>query len=101
MSDSYNLMKSLEHDFPEAIKLITIGNSVEGRPIQVVQLDYTPETKEKAEAPEPKVKEVSGKKESSLVQEDDDVLVDGAMENVHAYEKETDLINAKKEGNLM
>jgi hypothetical protein len=40
-------------------------------------------------------------KEQSLVQEDDDVLVDGAIENVAQYEKETALMNAKKETNLM
>ena len=39
LSDSDNLLKSLEHDFPEAVKVYSIGKSTEGRDMNVLEID--------------------------------------------------------------
>ena len=41
-SDSIRLMKSLENDFPDVIKLSSIGKSFEGRNINLITLDARP-----------------------------------------------------------
>jgi hypothetical protein len=38
LSDSQNLLKSLVYDFPDICSLLTIGTSVEGRPLNVLQI---------------------------------------------------------------
>ena len=46
LTDSNNLLMSLEHDFPEICKLITIGKSVEGREMRVLEIDYQKKPKD-------------------------------------------------------
>ena len=41
-SDSIRLMKSLENDFPDVIKISSIGKSFEGRNINLITLDARP-----------------------------------------------------------
>ena len=40
LSDVNNLLNSISHDFPEIASVISIGQSFEGRDINVLQLDY-------------------------------------------------------------
>ena len=41
LTDSDNLLLSIQNDFPSFAKVISIGRSFEGRDINVLQLDYT------------------------------------------------------------
>jgi len=38
-SDIELMMDSLQHDFPEIVKVSSIGKSFEGRPIKVMEVD--------------------------------------------------------------
>lgn len=39
LSDSDNLMKSIAHDFPDAVKVYSIGKSHDGRDMNVLEID--------------------------------------------------------------
>ena len=39
LSDSDNLMKSIAHDFPDAVKVYSIGQTHDGREMNVLEID--------------------------------------------------------------
>ena len=48
LSDETNLLRSIEHDFPELAKVISIGKSFEGRDINVLEINVKKPSETKA-----------------------------------------------------
>lgn len=83
LTDSDNLMRSIEHDFPELAKVQTIGKSIQGRDINLIELNLD-----------------SPPSDSTLVKlKDDDLIMDA--EDLHdAFGDDDDKPKRKDTGNL-
>lgn len=84
LSDSDNLMRSIEHDFPELAKVHTIGRTVQGRDINLIEISL----------------DSSAPSDSTLVKlRDDDLIMDSA-ENIADAFGDDDKPKKKDTGNL-